>query len=106
MAKSLKIVSIDPTVFFIRDRDTHRQMARLIVENGGNAIEASAIINIGGLNESFSLGKVEPRETVHDIYLPDISESTEVNLSLWVGGVLQDELLVHAVVEPPALALR
>ena len=87
----LKILVIDPTVFFIRDGNALRQLVRLVVGNGGNAMEVSVVFDSDGMKESLSLGEVAPGETEHEIYLPDIRDSTEVTLSLWAGGVLQDE---------------
>ena len=91
MAESMRIASVEPTVFFVRDGDALRQLVRLTVENDGRQREASLQVRAEGLDESLALGAVSPGKAFCEVSLPDIRRPAEVWLGLWADGMLQDE---------------
>ena len=91
MAKSMKIVSVEPTVFYIRDGETLRQLVRVGVENSGSEREATLRVRADGVEASLSLGRIASGEGSCEAYLPDIRQLVEVGLSLRADDELQDE---------------
>jgi hypothetical protein len=94
MAKSLRIINVEPTVFFARSGDTLRQLIHLTLKNNGNAIEASLQVRAGSVDEWLPLDIVQPGETRCEVYLPDIRSPIQVKLTLWADDALQDEKTV------------
>ena len=91
MAQSMRIASVEPTVFFARDGDELRQLVRLMVENEGGQREASLQVRAEGLDESLLLGAVTSGRALCEAFLPDIRHPAEVWVGLWADGTLQDE---------------
>ena len=91
MASSVRIVSVEPSVFFVREGETLRQVVRLALENEGDEREFYLGVRAEGLEELRPLGSVGAGRVVSEVSFPDIRCPTEVHLSLWTAGVLQDE---------------
>jgi len=87
----MRMTSLEPTVFFVRDGDALRQLVRIGVDNDGTEREACLEVRAGGVREVLPLGAIAPGEGVYEVYLPDVRETTGVWLGLQVDGVLQDE---------------
>ena len=87
----MRMTSIEPTVFFVRDGDALRQLVRIGVDNAGTQREACLEVRAGGVREVLPLGAIAPGEGVYEVYLPDVQETTGVWLGLQVDGALQDE---------------
>ena len=94
MAKNLRIRTVEPTVFFVRDGGALRQLTRLTLDNPGHEAQASLRVRAEGVDESVSLNPVPSGETVCEAYLPDIRAAVPVTLSLLCDGILQDETTI------------
>lgn len=91
MSGNLRILNIEPTIFFVQDGDALRQLVRLTVGNSGDAVAATLTIRTAGVDEPSVLDSVRPGESVHDVYLPDLRSPTQVTFGLQAVGSLQDE---------------
>jgi len=91
MTHEMRIVSIEPTVFFVREGDILRQLVQVTLDNKGADREARLGVRASGLEEALPLGVVASGTSTRDVYLPDIQEPREVWLGLWADDVLQDE---------------
>ena len=87
----MRIVSVEPTVFFVRDGDILRQLVQVTLDNKGGDREARLEVRADGLEEALPLGVVASGTAAYEAYLPDIREPKEVWLGLWAGDTLRDE---------------
>lgn len=85
-----KIVSVSPTVFFVKEKDSLWQQAELVVENGAAEQELTIDIKAGSAQRSLSLGKVKPGKTTHAILVPDVPTPTSVTCTLKAGDKTLD----------------
>ena len=85
-----KIVSVSPTVFFVKEKDSLWQQAELVVENGAAEQELTIDIKAGSAQRSLSLGKVKPGKTTHAILVPDVPTPTSVTCTLKAGDKMLD----------------
>lgn len=90
-AKRITISSIRPTVFFVRENDTLKQMVDICTSNAERVDNLSLKLTYGGGEFDVSLGDFEPGERSTRVPIPDIRESVPVKFSLYSGGELQDE---------------
>ena len=91
MPGDLRILNVEPTIFFVRSGGALRQQVKLTVENAGIAVAASLMAHAEGVDESLTLGTVEPGESACDVYLPDIRLPIGVKFCLYTNDNLQDE---------------
>jgi alpha-mannosidase len=91
---AMHIRTVEPTVFFVRDGDALRQLARVRIGNDRPGMEASLRVRAEGVDEAVSLGLAPPGEVACEAYLPDIREPTELRIELWTGETLADETTV------------
>ena len=91
MPESMRILHIEPTVFFVSDEEALRQQVRVTVSNSGDAVAATMTVRSAGINESLMLERVESGETVHEIYLPDLRSPAELIFALHVADRMQDQ---------------
>ena len=91
MTEQMRIVSVEPTLFFVRDGDALRQLVRLSLDNSGGEKNAWLILQAEGLEERVSLGTNANGRTEHEIFVRDIRQPTQVLMALWAEGFVQDE---------------
>ncbi len=84
-ADAITITKVEPTVLFpkVKTGEPLRQLARLGINNGGAAGEMKVKITVKGIPAyEEQLGLVKSGESVRDIYVPDISQATELTVEL------------------------
>ena len=59
MSKHLRILNVEPTIFFVKNGTTLRQQVRLTVENGGDAVTATLALRSESVDESLTLGVIQ-----------------------------------------------
>jgi hypothetical protein len=85
-----RILSVSPTVFFVKEKDSLWQQAELVVENGAAEQELTIDIKAGSAQRSLSLGKVKPGKTTHAILVPDVPAPTSVTCTLKAADKVLD----------------
>ncbi len=92
MNTGIKIVGLEPTLFFTRTQaGTLQQQAQLTLENGCGPLTAALSITSPWQLPNIVLGQVEVGTTRHLIYLPDLREPAEIACSLMVDGSIRDQ---------------
>jgi len=91
MAQQVRLLSVEPTVFYLRDGEVLRQRVDLIVANEGEEVGASIQARADGMEVSWPLGRVGPGERQCQAFIPDIRSPAEVAFELWAGGTLQEQ---------------
>ncbi|NLE43951.1 MAG: hypothetical protein GX620_04465 [Chloroflexi bacterium] len=91
-----RIVSVDPTVFFVSESGALRQVVRVSVENpsAGALPEGAAcvVVYLPDSNERFPLGPIEPGASVHEIHILDVRTPIVVVFRLLIGDQPVDAL--------------
>jgi len=88
--KALRLISVEPTVLFVREKRTIVQVAEVTVENTSDAVEATVDVELDSKHSSTALGKVKNGKTTCRVHVPDIVERTPVQFVLKSGGKAQD----------------
>jgi len=89
-APTLRFQSIEPTVFFVKEKGNLLQMVEVVVENTSGPAEAGLDIKLGSQETSTDLGKVKEGKAAFQVHVPDIDDPTPVEFALKAGGKLQD----------------
>jgi hypothetical protein len=74
--QSLRFISIEPTVFLIKQEGSLVQVANVIVENTSEPVEASLDVKLSSKKETTALGKVKNGSSSLQVHIPDVSEPT------------------------------
>ena len=82
MPEKLRILTIEPTVFFVRDGEALRQQVRVTVDNPGEAVAASLTVRSESIDVSLTLDRMGSGETVHEVYLPDLRSPAELTFAV------------------------
>jgi hypothetical protein len=83
--EAIRIVALEPTLFFPKPKKDEplAQIAKLKLANDGRAIAAQLKITLPGKPSSIEdLGKIDPKESVKEIHVPDLDKLTEMSLKL------------------------
>ena len=83
----VRIVALDPTPLFpkVASGEPLRQIARLKLASDGPVAEAHVKITLAGQPAYVeNLGPLGPRESVHEIRIPDIVQPAEIGIELYV----------------------
>jgi len=88
--RALRLVSIKPTVFFVKDKNALLQVLEVIIENTSEPVEAGLEVRLNGKQKTTALGKVEKGKTTIQAYIPDISEAAEAEFILRANGKVQE----------------
>ena len=88
--RTLRLVSIKPTVFFIKGKDALLQAVEVNIENTSEAIEASLEVRLDRKQRTTALGKVGKGKTTVRAYIPDISKATQAEFILKANGKIQE----------------
>jgi hypothetical protein len=98
MDQFMKIVSIEPTVFFIRLDDALRQLVKLTLDSTVSVREATVKVHLQDIpDEAICLDNVDVGKKEYEIYLPDIREAVPVEIALWTGENLEDKKTIDWV---------
>ncbi len=88
--KALRLVSVEPTVLFVREKGTILQVVDVTVENTSEAVQASVEVKIDSAQRSTALGEVKKGKTTFKVNIPDMVEATPVEFGLKSSGDVQD----------------
>jgi len=93
----LRLASIEPTVFFIKEENALLQMVEVNIENTSEAVEASLEVKLStgrpmadSKKKTAALGRVKKGRTAFKIYVPDIVEARPVEFVLKANDKVQD----------------
>ncbi len=86
---TLRLVSVKPTVFFIKDKDALLQVVEINIENTSEPVEASLEARLGGKPQIKSLGKVKKGKATFQVNIPDIAEPKQIEFILKAKGKVQ-----------------
>ncbi|MHC4641113.1 MAG: glycoside hydrolase family 38 N-terminal domain-containing protein [Planctomycetota bacterium] len=87
---TLRLVSIKPTVFFIKEKDALLQVVEVNIENTSEPKEASLEVRLNGKQRTTAISKVGKGKATVRAYIPDISKATQAEFVLKVKGKVQD----------------
>jgi len=71
---TLHLVSVKPTVFFIKEGNVLLQVVEVNIENTSEPVEASLDVRLDGKQKIKALGKVKKGKATFQVYIPDIAE--------------------------------
>ncbi len=94
MTQQMRLLSIEPTVFYLRDGDMLRQRVDVVLVNEGEEVDASIRVRTGSIEASWPLGRVGHGERCCPAFIPDARSPTEMTFELWSGHVLQEQRTV------------
>ncbi|MHC4890081.1 MAG: glycoside hydrolase family 38 N-terminal domain-containing protein [Planctomycetota bacterium] len=86
----LRLISIEPTVFFIKEKTALLQMVEVTIENTSEPVEVSVDIRLGSKKKTTALGKVKKGRTSFKVYIPEIVEPRPVEFVLNANGKVRD----------------
>ncbi|HDZ20308.1 hypothetical protein LCGC14_0312200 [marine sediment metagenome] len=82
---SMKLLNIEPTIFFKKRQAGLVNLVKVAVNNGGNKAEAQLAVKGGGLSKRVKLGMVAKGENVLEVMLPEIEDAAAVHTELLVN---------------------
>ncbi len=91
MSSQLRILNVEPTIFFAQSGTTLRQQVHLTVENSGREAAANLVLRGKSVDESLTLGMIKAGVSECEVYVPDIRSPGEISFSLQIDGTAQDE---------------
>ena len=86
----LRFVSIEPTIFLIKEKGTLLQIADVTIENTSEPIEAGIDVKLGSKKKNTALGKVKKGKATFQIPIPEVSKPTPIEFILKANGKVQD----------------
>jgi len=87
----IQLVTIEPTVFFVRAADGLQQGVDLTLANDDMAAEATLVVRLGAQETQVGLGTVPPGTHRRRIYMPDVRETTQAEFALIADSQVQDQ---------------
>jgi len=85
MSDVVRFGEIVPTVF-LRDREGGlEQLVRVGVVNDGGAVGAAVVVDAGAGPVETAIGQVPAGESVHEVFVPEVTTARDVTFSLKVG---------------------
>jgi len=85
-AAPLRLVSVEPTVFYVRQNGALQQVVEVTVENDGEAVAGGLQVKLGAKQTLAELGKLEKGKSTVQVQVPDIRPHTPVEFVLSVAG--------------------
>jgi len=86
MTSVLSLDEITPTVFLKRTNTGLKQLVRLAITNGGETTVAAAIASGPDFTCRADLSEVPPGELVHELFIDEVREPTDIEFILEVAG--------------------
>lgn len=87
---TLRLVSVKPTVFFIKEGNALLQVVEVNIENTSEPVEASLDVRLDGKQQITALGKVKKGKATFQVHIPDIAEPKPVEFVLKAKGKVQN----------------
>jgi alpha-mannosidase len=87
---TLRLVSVKPTVFFIKEKGALLQVVEVNIENTSEPVEASLDVRLDGKQKITALGKVKKGKATFHVHIPDIAEPKPVEFVLKAKGKVQN----------------
>jgi len=87
---TLRLISVEPTVFLEKASNALLQVAEATVENTGDAVEANLQIGLPGSKTAVALGQLGKGRSAVQFRLPEIREPAPIGFVLMVGRVVHD----------------
>jgi len=87
---SLRLVSIEPTVLFTRQKDTLFQVVNVKIENTAEPVDADLQFKLDSRYSSTPLGTIGKGQATFQLSIPDSREPASVEFLLTAGGKRQD----------------
>ena len=87
---SLRLVSVEPTVLFTRQKGTLFQVVNVKVENSAEPVEVNLQFKLNSKSISTAFGTVQKGQAVFQVDVPDTREPASVEFLLKAGGKTQD----------------
>jgi len=98
--QSLRFISIEPTIFLIRDKSTLLQVVDVTIENSSEPVEASVDVKLSSKKKTTALGKIKNGKSTLKVYVPDVSEPTaRLPRGLSVGQAIEFVLRANGKVQ-------
>lgn len=85
-AADLKLLSVEHTALFVRERGALFQVARVVVENAAEPVSARLEVRLDSETRSSELGKVNKGKATFEVPVPDVSEPTPMEFVLHADG--------------------
>jgi len=86
----IRINKIEPTVFFIKEKNELLQAVDISIENTEETVEASVDVKFDSEEKNIVLGKVEKGEGIYRVYVTDVREQVAASFVLKTDGKVQD----------------
>ena len=87
---TLRLASVEPTIFFIGEQDSLLQIVEVTLENDGEPIGAALAIEIGSATQSVLLGTVEKGKSTIQIRVSDVRQPAPAQFTLKVNDQVCD----------------
>ena len=87
---TLNIKIIEPTVFFIKEKEKLLQVVDMSIENAEEPLKAGVEVNISSQRRCTNIDIVKQGEGKYRVYVPDVGEPTSAEFSLLANGKVQD----------------
>ncbi|MHC4558447.1 MAG: glycoside hydrolase family 38 N-terminal domain-containing protein [Planctomycetota bacterium] len=84
--QSLRLISAEPTVLFVRQQDGLMQIARITIENTTEPVEASLETKLDGKQRFKNLGLLNKGKTTIEAHIPETGKPAELELVLRTKG--------------------
>ena len=89
----MRILEVEPTVFFVRDGDGLRRLVNVAIESAAST-DAVLRVDGGGLDELIRLGGVPGGASQHEVFLPDIRDTVSLRFLVESDGGATDERVI------------
>jgi len=86
----IRINKIEPTLFFINEKNELLQAVDISIENTEEIVESSMDVKFDTKERHIILGKLEKGEGIYRVYVPDVREQVAASFVLKTDGKVQD----------------
>ena len=93
-AATLRLVSVEPTMFYVRQNGACQQVVDVTVENDVEAVRCGLQIKFGAAETFAELGQLKKGRSTVQAYIPDVRQQTPVEFVLCVGEKALDRRTV------------
>ncbi|MBL7152107.1 MAG: hypothetical protein ISS79_00195 [Phycisphaerae bacterium] len=83
---SLRLISVEPTVLFVREQGSLLQVAEVEVESTSELSEVKVDVKFGSRERSTGVGTLEKGKTTLQAYVPEMIKATPVEFVVRAGG--------------------
>jgi len=87
---SLRLISVEPTVLFIREQGSLLQVAEVEVESTSELSEVKVEVKFGSRQRSTGIGELEKGKATLRVHVPEVIAATEVEFVVRVGKDVAD----------------